>query len=117
MKPGQASRTAVLVCTGRAIGHARGQIAQFSDPTALALLPDDVRSDIERYIRGDRPKGPRGWFVRPWAPALTTPRVLSSTPHPKVEGPPRTPRKRVHKYVRRMRGEDSMGGLERPETS
>lgn len=43
------SRTAVLVCAGRAAAHGRTSVSRFSDPTALALLPDDVRARIEAY--------------------------------------------------------------------
>lgn len=65
MKPGQASKTAVLVCMGRAIADGR----DFSDPTAFALLPDDARATVERVRAGVRPKGLRaamthGYLVR-----------------------------------------------------
>jgi methyltransferase (TIGR00027 family) len=47
MKAGQASRTAVLVCMGRALAHGRSSVARFSDPTALVLLPESVRVEVE----------------------------------------------------------------------
>jgi len=56
MKPGRASQTAVLVCMGRAAAHGT---ARFSDPTALALLPDDARVRVERFRAGERPSGLR----------------------------------------------------------
>ena len=51
------SRTAILVCAGRAAAHGRTQVAAFSDPTAAALLPDDVLAGVEAY-RAGRPPGP-----------------------------------------------------------
>jgi methyltransferase (TIGR00027 family) len=54
MKPGQGSKTAVLVCMGRAIAHGR-TAARFADPTALALLPDDARARVERIRAGTAP--------------------------------------------------------------
>jgi methyltransferase (TIGR00027 family) len=59
MKPGQASRTAVLTCMGRALAHGRAEAAQFADPTALALLPAEARALVERLRAGIAPKGPR----------------------------------------------------------
>jgi len=35
-----ASRTAVLVCQGRAVAHGRSGVGRFDHPTALALLRD-----------------------------------------------------------------------------
>jgi methyltransferase (TIGR00027 family) len=46
MKAGQASRTAVLVCMGRALAHERSSVARYSDPTAIVLVPDDVRAEV-----------------------------------------------------------------------
>jgi methyltransferase (TIGR00027 family) len=59
MREGQASRTAVLVCVGRAIGHKTAAVKRFSDPTALALLPDDARARVERFDPDVRPRGLR----------------------------------------------------------
>jgi methyltransferase (TIGR00027 family) len=56
MKPGRASQTAVLVCMGRAAAHGK---SGFSDPTALALLPDDARARVERFRAGEVPRGIR----------------------------------------------------------
>ena len=62
MREGQASRTAVLVCMGRAVGHKTGRVARFSDPTALALLPDDAKARVERFDPDVRPRGLRARF-------------------------------------------------------
>jgi methyltransferase (TIGR00027 family) len=48
MKPGRASQTAVYVCAARALAHGRTPVARFSDPTALALLPEASRARVER---------------------------------------------------------------------
>src|SRR5215475_10131588 len=60
MKPGRGSRTAVLVCMGRAMAHGATAEPRFSDPTALALLPDDAKAQVERFRSGEPPKGIRG---------------------------------------------------------
>jgi methyltransferase (TIGR00027 family) len=57
MRVGHASKTAVLVCMGRAVAHGRTSAPMFSDPTALALLPDDARVLVERYRSGRAPEG------------------------------------------------------------
>ena len=59
MKPGQASQTAVLVCAARAAAHGTTNIARYSDPTAIALLPAEARAAVERYHRGEVGEGPR----------------------------------------------------------
>ena len=59
MKPGQESQTAVLVCMARAIGHDAPWAVKFTDPTALALLPDDARARVERMRAGAPPRGLR----------------------------------------------------------
>ena len=64
MQEGQASRTAVVVCMGRAAAHGRTTAARFSDPTALALLPEDARAHVEQQRAGARPRGIRGLFMR-----------------------------------------------------
>jgi methyltransferase (TIGR00027 family) len=51
MQEGRASQTAVMVCMGRAIAHAEATVPGFSDPTALALLPDEARAQVERYLK------------------------------------------------------------------
>ncbi len=61
MKPGQASQTATLVCAARAIAHEASLLREFSDPTALALLPEESRKMVEAHRRGP-PKGVRARF-------------------------------------------------------
>jgi methyltransferase (TIGR00027 family) len=55
MKPGHESQTAILVCQGRALADS----AEFRDPTAYTLLPDDARENIDRIKAGTRPRGLR----------------------------------------------------------
>ncbi|HEY5241366.1 MAG TPA: SAM-dependent methyltransferase [Polyangiaceae bacterium] len=62
MKEGHASRTAVLVCMGRAVGHKTGAVKRFSDPTARDLLPDDARARLDRFDPAVRPRGLRARF-------------------------------------------------------
>jgi methyltransferase (TIGR00027 family) len=57
MRPGHGSRTAVLVCMGRALADSDTSIPQFSDPTAFTLLPDDARRRVEGVRAGVKPKG------------------------------------------------------------
>jgi len=63
MKPGTASQTAVLVCMARAMAHAMAhattEVTRFSDPTALALLPDAARARVERFQGGAPPQTAR----------------------------------------------------------
>ncbi|MCU1362069.1 MAG: S-adenosyl-L-methionine-dependent methyltransferase [Ilumatobacteraceae bacterium] len=54
---GRASRTAVLVCQGRAVAHGRLAVGRFDDPTALAMLRDDERVAVELAHAGQPPKG------------------------------------------------------------
>jgi methyltransferase (TIGR00027 family) len=63
MKPGHESRTAVIVAMARAAAHG-GSEPRFSDPTALALLPEDARARIERFRSGVVPKTFRGRMGR-----------------------------------------------------
>lgn len=57
----QASRTAVLVCQGRAVAHGRLAVGRFDDPTALALLRDGERTRVE-LARAD--VAPTSWTHR-----------------------------------------------------
>ncbi|MFT3772459.1 MAG: class I SAM-dependent methyltransferase [Minicystis sp.] len=56
MKPGRASRTAEIVCMGRAAAHGRTAVARFSDPTAMTLLSDEARARVERIRTGAPPE-------------------------------------------------------------
>lgn len=58
---GEASRTAVLVCQGRAAAHDRIALGRFSDPVAMDLLRDHERHVVEQ-VRDDAP--PNGWEAR-----------------------------------------------------
>lgn len=53
MREGQASRTAELVCMGRALADVRRQSPRFSDPTARALLSDEARARVDAAARGE----------------------------------------------------------------
>jgi methyltransferase (TIGR00027 family) len=57
MKPGQGSRTAVMVCMARAVAHGAPGVGKFSDPTALALLPEADRVVAERFHAEPQPHG------------------------------------------------------------
>src|SRR5678815_4159598 len=59
MKSGRASKTAELVCMGRAVAHEAIPGVDFSDPTALVLLPDAARERVARVRSGAQPKGIR----------------------------------------------------------
>src|SRR5262245_41488904 len=59
MKPGHESQTAVMVCAARAAAHGRTDVAAFTDPTALTLLPEDARRLVERFRAGAPPGGLR----------------------------------------------------------
>jgi methyltransferase (TIGR00027 family) len=56
------SRTAVLVCAGRAAAHGRTSVPRFSDPTAMVLLPEDMRARVEAYRSAETP--PDGMYAR-----------------------------------------------------
>jgi methyltransferase (TIGR00027 family) len=51
----QASRTAVLVCQGRAAAHGRIAVGRFDDPTAMALLRSAERETVQRVRDGAVP--------------------------------------------------------------
>jgi methyltransferase (TIGR00027 family) len=59
MKPGQASRTAEMVCMGRAAAHGEPYAPPFEDPTALALLSEGARARVVAFKEGVKPKGLR----------------------------------------------------------
>lgn len=56
---GEASRTAVLVCQGRAVAHER--VGTFRDPVAIGLLREHEREVVEQ-VRRQAP--PRSWRAR-----------------------------------------------------
>ncbi len=62
MKPGRASKTAVIVAMGRAIAH-RSPSLPLTDPTALVLLPEDARDKIEHFAPNQPPRGFRARFA------------------------------------------------------
>lgn len=64
MKPGRESQTAVMVCAARALAHGRTSVAKFSDPTALVLLPEEARAEVERARAGVAPSGVRERMAR-----------------------------------------------------
>jgi len=69
MKAGHESKTAVLVCMGRALADADPSLPMFSDPTARSLLPEEARRRVERAGATRAPKGLKsaiehGYLVR-----------------------------------------------------
>ncbi|HEY0949650.1 class I SAM-dependent methyltransferase [Nocardioides sp.] len=56
-----ASRTAALVCQGRAAADGRLGLGRFSDPVAVRLLRPDEQAVVEQ-VRAGRP--PQGWTAR-----------------------------------------------------
>nr|WP_296064159.1 class I SAM-dependent methyltransferase [uncultured Actinoplanes sp.] len=52
-----ASRTAVIVCQGRAVAHERIAKGRFADPTALPLLRPDEQEQVFRVRSESPPKG------------------------------------------------------------
>lgn len=80
MMRGGASRTAVLVCQGRAAAHDRIAVGRFCDPVAMSLLRGDERTVVEQ-VRAETPS--KRWqermnyeFVRGCA-ALMAPRTIA----------------------------------------
>ncbi|HEY7223131.1 MAG TPA: class I SAM-dependent methyltransferase [Micromonosporaceae bacterium] len=61
MDAGRASRTAVLVCQGRAAAHGRVAVGRFADPVAERLLNEDERRAV-RWVREGQ--APRDWNQR-----------------------------------------------------
>jgi methyltransferase (TIGR00027 family) len=80
MEQGRASRTAVLVCQGRAVADGLVAPGRFADPVALSLLREPERAAVDRVRAGDAPAGPRQWiehaFVRGAAEVLV-PRTVT----------------------------------------
>ena len=64
MREGQASQTAVMVGMGRAVAHIEATVPGFSDPTALALLPDEARARVRSTTptrNATKWRGPQRW--------------------------------------------------------
>lgn len=53
----KASRTAVLVCQGRAVADGRLAVGRFADPLAVELLHADERDPVALARAGERPEG------------------------------------------------------------
>ncbi len=70
-KGGRESHTATMACMGRAAAHGRTPVASFSDPTALALLPEESRQRVERFRAGAVPEGPRRRLERAFLDGLS----------------------------------------------
>lgn len=64
MRRGRASQTAVYVCAARALAHGTTPVARFSDPTALALLPEASRAHVERIRAEGAPTSLRQKLAR-----------------------------------------------------
>jgi methyltransferase (TIGR00027 family) len=62
MKAGHESQTAVLVCMARAAADGNSEVARYSDPTAIHLLPPDARAFVVRFRSGAKPSGMREGF-------------------------------------------------------
>ncbi len=56
MNTGHASRTAVLVCQGRAVAQGHLAPGRFDDPTAMRMLTDEERAPVERARSGEPPR-------------------------------------------------------------
>ena len=54
--PDEASRTAILVCEGRAVAQGRLAVGRFDDPTAMRLLREDERGPVLLARSGTAPK-------------------------------------------------------------
>jgi len=59
MEQGRASRTAEIVCMGRAVAHGRTSVRRYADPTARILLPEAARARVDRLVTGRAPRGVR----------------------------------------------------------
>lgn len=69
MRPGHESKTAVLVCMGRALANGDPMLPMFSDPTAFTLLPVEARLRVERLrsepaVEGLKEAIERGYLLR-----------------------------------------------------
>jgi methyltransferase (TIGR00027 family) len=55
----------------RAAAHGTTKVPRFTDPTALALLPDDARKTVEQFHAGERPRRLRDRLARKFLEART----------------------------------------------
>jgi methyltransferase (TIGR00027 family) len=72
MQPGQASKTAVMVCMARAMADGSTAVPGFSDPTALTLLPAESRAKVERFKSGEAARSRKGEMERAFVAARAT---------------------------------------------
>lgn len=72
MKAGTESQTAVVVCMARAFAHGRSRVANFADPTAASLLPEEARERLERHRSGVAPSNAREAMQRRFVEARAT---------------------------------------------
>ena len=63
METARASRTAVLVCQGRAVADGRAAVGRFADPVAVRLLRDDERRAVEQARAPELPSDVRERLV------------------------------------------------------
>lgn len=73
VKDGHGSKTAELVCAGRALAHEHVLPGRFRDPTAEVLLDEATRSEVRSVRRGERPGGLK---ARLWQGYLHTQAVM-----------------------------------------
>ena len=83
MQSGRASKTAEFVCMGRAMAHGVLGLGRFDDPTAIALLPDELRREVIQERAGGVPVGVRAsriqagaWPAKPGNPSSAHPGLL-----------------------------------------
>ncbi len=57
MKKGRASKTAEIVCMGRALAHGVLARGRFDDPTAMVLLSDEAQREVRKQRGGATPQG------------------------------------------------------------
>jgi methyltransferase (TIGR00027 family) len=73
------SRSAVLVAAGRAAMDGRTPVARFADPTAMVLIPPDMRERVRQVRDGEQPKGraAMGYVMLRATAALMVPRTVA----------------------------------------
>jgi methyltransferase (TIGR00027 family) len=63
VEPGQASRTAVFVCQGRAVADGRLGVGRFADPFSQLLLSEAELAPVRRARNGELPEDRRERFA------------------------------------------------------